>query len=169
MPLKIKMEKALLVFLGVTIALGALLCYNLYIWIGVSLLFDTLEESFTISNVETRVLTEGDSTSVIMTVTMTITNSFAGSPMNLYISVKTLYINNTPTASWNPVNAFTPWIVVPSLSSRSVNVSFTLSSDPLSWQNPTNEPLIFNVLVLAKTIVNEDPISIPFEKAYMKS
>lgn len=164
--LKIMKEKALLIFLATTIALAVFLSYTVYVWLGVAVLFYNFDENLAIDNVE---VSAGEN-SQLMSMTMTITNSFVGSFLDLYVAVRALYINNTQILLFSGSQQFPGTfasVELPPLSSKSLDVSFSFSSDSSFPQDITDQQMIFSIRILAKTVVNENPMTINLIKSYI--
>lgn len=163
--MKTKREKTLLlVFLGLTVALGSLLSYTMYLYIGVAGLFADLGENLTVEKIE---MYTRDS-SKQMSVTITVFNSFAGSYLKVYIAIKELRIGEKAIALYSGAVQFDgtfTYLNVPSLSNGTAKLSFDVSSFSISPQDLQN--LRVRIRLLATTVVNEGaPLSMDFVKIY---
>jgi hypothetical protein len=163
--LNITRQKTLIIFLAITIALTAFLFYTVYVWTGVAALFYNFDQNLIINNVE---VSAGENPRLI-SMTMTITNSFAGSFIDLYVEVRSLYINNTQALFFSGSQPFPGTfgsVQLAPLSSKSLDISFSFSADSSFPQNITGQQMIFSIRVLAKTVVNENPMTINLLKLY---
>jgi hypothetical protein len=132
---------------------------------GVASLFYNFDQNLAINNVE---VSAGENPRLI-SMTMTVTNSFAGSFIDLYVAVRALYINNTQVLFFSGSQQFPGTfgsVQLAPLSSKSLAVSFSFSADSSFPQDITGQQMIFSIRVLAKTVVNENPMTINLLKLY---
>jgi hypothetical protein len=160
-PLKTKREKArkalILVFLGLTISLAAILSYTVYLYVGVALLFNNFDSNLSVDRVEIPVDIAPSPTNI----TITINNPFAGSYLDItYIAIKELMFEGAVfdlSQGGVPLSGTFTGVYVPALSSRQVRLSFSLPSPASSYTPDPQAPstITLAIRVHATTIINE--------------
>jgi hypothetical protein len=152
--MKTKREKALLlIFLGLTVALGSVLSYTMYLYIGVAALFRSLDENLTIDKIEIYAYDSSE----LMKITMTVYNSFAGSYLKLYAAVKELYIGDkviTLYSGGEPFAGTFTNVDIPPLHNATVTLAFDVSSYSLNTQDLQN--LKIKIRLQPTSVINED-------------
>ena len=149
------------VFACVTVILAGFLFYTVYVWTGTGVLLQNLDENFSVDSVE--VYPSIDYTTV--NATITVSNTFLGSYMRLYIVLWALNVNGTEVLlsdrAGNQVPGTVAGILVYPLSSGTVGMYFNVSSNSVTIQTPRNLMFIFRVT--ARTIVTENRAHYPID------
>jgi hypothetical protein len=152
-----KSSRALLViFLGLTVGLSAYLSYTVYVYIGVALVFHGFDSNLTVD----RVAVSTEATSPSVNLTMTVSNPFAGSYMDLYVAVKELTSSGMilfSRYSGDPVPGTFVDVYLPAQSSRQIMLSFAPDQTDYHGQDPRTPLNITLVIrILATTIINPE-------------